>query len=98
MRYLLSLTLAASALAGDLFKDDFSKLPAGHLSEPVGQLGGAVQEYHYLAHRGVPTAPWENAIVHQDAWTVSDEDGMTYVEQHIVNINDRAAVFPNNNP
>lgn len=98
MRYLLSFTLVASAFAGELFKDDFSKLPAGHLSEPVGQLGGAVQEYHYLAHRGVPTAPWENAIVHQDAWTVSDEDGMTYVEQHLVNFNDRAAVFPNNNP
>ena len=98
MRTLLSLALAATAFAGELFKDDFSKLPAGHLSEPVGQLGGAVQEYHYLAHRGVPTAPWANAIVHQDAWTVSDEDGMTYVEQHLVNSTDRAAVFPNNNP
>ena len=62
MRCLLALPLAASVLAADLFKDDFSKLPAGHLSQPVGQWGGAIQEYHYLEHRGVPTAPWENAI------------------------------------
>lgn len=72
MRFLLALPLAASVLAADLFKDDFSKLPPGHLSQPVGQLGGAIQEYHYLAHRGVPTAPWENAIVHQDACAVNE--------------------------
>lgn len=98
MRYLLALPLAASVLAGDLFKDDFSKLPPGQLSQPVGQLNGAIQEYHYLAHRGVPTAPWENAIVHQDAWVVSDEDGITYVEQHLVNAGGRPGSFPNDLP
>jgi rhamnogalacturonan endolyase len=97
MRLLLALPLAASVLAADLFKDDFSKLPPGHLSQPVGQLGGAIQEYHYLAHRGVPTAPWENAIVHQDAWVVSDEDGMTYVEQHLLTT-ERTGAFPNDRP
>lgn len=93
MRFLLVLPLAFTLFAGELFKDDFSKLPAGLLSQPVGQLNGAIQEYHYLAHRGVNTAPWENPIVHQDAWVVSDEDGMTYVEQHLVNTNDRPGWF-----
>jgi hypothetical protein len=29
--------------------------------------------------------PWANAIVHLDAWVVSDEDGRPYLEQHLVN-------------
>jgi hypothetical protein len=80
--FLLALLISAIALGGELFKDDFSRLPPGWLSEPVGQLNGAIQEYHYLPHRGVPTAPWENAIVHDDSWIVSDEEGISYVEQH----------------
>jgi len=66
-----------------LFRDDFSKFPQGHLSMPVGQLNPAIQEYHYLAHRGVPLHPWEMPIVYQDAWCVSDEDGKPYLEMHM---------------
>jgi len=51
--------------------------------EPDGQLNGAIQEYHYLANRGVPLGPWENAICHQDAWIVSDENGKPYLEQQL---------------
>ena len=69
----------------DLFYDDFSRLPPGWLSTPVGGLNGAIQEYHYLPHRGVPLGPWENAICHLDAWVVGDEDGQPYLEQHSVN-------------
>ncbi len=67
----------------DLFRDDFSGLPPRKLSAPVGELNGAIQEYHYLPHRGVPTGPWENAIGHLDAWVTSDEDGHSYLEQHL---------------
>jgi len=73
------------ARAAVLFEDDFSRFPAGWLSQPVGQLNAAIQEYHYLPHRGVPLEPWENAIIHLDAWIVSDEDGESYLEQHLVN-------------
>lgn len=90
---ILVVVLSAACYADDLFKDDFSRFPPGWLSQPVGQLNGAIQEYHYLPHRGVPTAPWENAIVHQDAWVVSDEDGIPYVEQHMVPANDRPGWF-----
>lgn len=94
MRAFLLLAFSClAAAAGDLFQDDFSRLPPGWLSEPVGLLNAAIQEYHYLPHRGVQTAPWENAIVHQDAWVVSDEDGIPYVEQHLVTINDRPGWF-----
>src|SRR5215831_3723996 len=72
--------------SGDtLFYDDFSKLPVGRLSYPVGQLNGAIQEVHYLANRGVPLGPWSNVIGHLDAWLVSDEAGVPYLEQHTVN-------------
>ena len=91
--FLLALLISATALGGELFKDDFSRLRPGWLSEPVGQLNGAIQEYHYLAHRGVPTAPWENAIVHEDSWLVSDEDGISYVEQHKTADNSREDWF-----
>src|SRR5437867_2804288 len=74
---------AGTAFAADLFRDDFSGFPAGHLSTPVGELNAAIQEYHYLAHRGVPLGPWANAICHLDAWAVSDEDGKPYLEQHL---------------
>ena len=72
-------------LGADLFQDDFSRFPPGWLSTPVGGLNGAIQEYHYLPHRGVPLGPWENAICHLDAWVVGDEDGKPYLEQHSVN-------------
>ncbi len=67
----------------DLFRDDFSRYPPGLLSEPLGRLNPAVQEYHYLAHRGVPTGPWANAICYLDAWAAGDEDGRPYLEQHL---------------
>ncbi|MBS1824916.1 MAG: hypothetical protein JST93_06320 [Acidobacteria bacterium] len=72
------------AFGGDFFRDDFSRFPPGVLSAPVGQLNGAIQEYHYIAYRGVPTAPWRNPIVHEDAWLAGDEDGKTYLEQHTI--------------
>jgi rhamnogalacturonan endolyase len=79
---------AADACAPvEVFADDFSRFPPGWLSHPVGQpaLNGAIQEYHYLPHRGVPTAPWENSICYLDAWVAGDEDGVPYLEQHLVN-------------
>ena len=48
--------------------------PAGS-RRPIGQLNAAIQEYHYLPHRGVPLGPWANAICHLDAWAVGEEDG-----------------------
>ncbi len=85
LRILVWAALPAAALAADLFRDDFSRLPARVLSEPVKQLTNAIQEYHYLPHRGVPLDPWENAICHEDVWAGGDEDGQTYLEQHTVN-------------
>lgn len=67
-----------------LFADDFSHFPPGWLTSPVGTLNGAIQEYHYLPNRGVPLAPWENAICHLDAWLIGDEEGTPYLEQHTV--------------
>jgi rhamnogalacturonan endolyase len=82
-RLCLILYLPLAAIAGELFRDDFSKLPPGLLSQPVGQLNGAIQEYHYLPHRGVPTHPWYNPITHWDSWAAGDEDGKTYLEHHL---------------
>jgi hypothetical protein len=76
-----------SASAGDLFSDDFTGYPPGWLTRPIGQLNGAIQEYHYLPHRGVPLGPWANAICHMDAWAVGDEEGRPYLEQHAINDN-----------
>src|SRR5262249_40900856 len=45
---------SAPCAAADLFRDDFSHFPPGWLTRPVGQLNAAIQEYHYLPHRGVP--------------------------------------------
>ena len=78
-----------SAGAAELFRDDFSRFPPGWLSRPLGQLNGAIQEYHYLPNRGVPLAPWENAICHDDSWVVGDEDGKAYLEQQFVHSTDR---------
>jgi hypothetical protein len=74
----------ATASAGELFRDDFSDLPPRLLSAPVKELTNAIQEYHYLAHRGVDTRPWQKAISHDDAWLAGDEDGRPYLEQHTV--------------
>ncbi len=82
---LTAVALAITASANgerELFADDFSKLPAGWLSSPVGTLNGAIQEYHYLPHRGVPLGKWENAICHLDAWIIGDEEGTSFLEQH----------------
>lgn len=70
--------------AGELFRDDFSKLPPRLLSAPVKELTNAIQEYHYLAHRGVDTRPWQKVICHDDAWIAGDEDGRPYLEQHTI--------------
>jgi hypothetical protein len=71
-----------------VFRDDFAGFRPGWLSRPVitnGTLNGAIQEYHYLPHRGVPLGPWANAICYLDAWVAGDEDGVPYLEQHLVN-------------
>ncbi|HEU0139562.1 MAG TPA: hypothetical protein VFQ79_07625 [Bryobacteraceae bacterium] len=78
------LLLAGAAPAAELFRDDFSGFPPGWLTYPVGQLNGAIQEYHYLPYRGLPLGPWANTIVHLDAWVVGDEDGENYLEQHLM--------------
>ncbi len=82
-RLSILLALAAAACGGELFRDDFSRFPPGWLSSPVGDLNGAIQEYHYLAHRGVPLGPWENAICYQDAWVAGDERGHPYLEEQL---------------
>lgn len=84
MRLVALLAATSFVWAGDLFRDDFSKFPPGWLSAPVGTLNGAIQEYHYLPHRGVPLSPWFNPLVHQDAWVVSDEGGKPYLEQAVI--------------
>ncbi len=84
-RLIVLLSVAVVAPSADLFKDDFSRLPPRVFSEPIKQLTNAIQEYHYLPHRGVSILPWENAIAHTDVWTGGDEDGKAYVEMHEVN-------------
>ena len=83
--FALTMLAAPTALGGELFRDDFSAFPPGWLTVPVGQLNAAIQEYHYLPHRGVPLGKWANAITHLDAWLAGDEDGQPYLEQHAVN-------------
>ena len=78
-----ALLYAAPLAAADLFRDDFSRFPPGWLTSPVGTLNGAIQEYHYLAHRGMALGPWESAISHLDSWVVGDEEGKPYLEQHL---------------
>jgi len=81
----VTLVTTAGGAASDLFVDDFSRFPPGLLSAPIGQLNGAIQEYHYISHRGVPLDPWEHVITHVDAWAAGDEEGKPYLEQHTVN-------------
>jgi hypothetical protein len=75
------LAVFASAPAEVLIHEDFSRFPAGWLSEPLGRRNAAIQEYHYLADRGVNLGPWENALCHLDAWVAGEEDGAHYLEQ-----------------
>ena len=82
---ILSLVFVAGVSAGELFRDDFSRYPPRVFASPVKELTNAIQEYHYLAHRGVPLGPWDNAMIHDDAWAGGDEDGKPYVEMHVVN-------------
>jgi hypothetical protein len=84
----------------DLMHDDFSKFPNGWLTVPVGQLNAAIQEYHYLANRGVPLEPWENALCHMDDWVAGEEGGVPYLEQTLVNDRARQAhpVFVTGDP
>src|SRR5262245_40345898 len=87
MRIILALLFVLSVATPsqvELFRDDFSRFPPGWLSKPVGLLNGAIQEYHYLPHRGVPAFPWSNPITHNDSWVAGDEDGRTYLEQQFV--------------
>jgi hypothetical protein len=80
----LALALAAASAAGaDLFRDDFSKFPPGWLTSPVGSLNAAIQEYHYLPHRGVPLGQWEMPVTHLDSWLISDEGGKSYLEEQL---------------
>lgn len=78
------LTQIPVIFAAELFRDDFSKLPPRVFSAPIKGLTNAIQEYHYLPHRGVAIDPWEKAICHDDAWMGGDEDGRPYLEQHTV--------------
>jgi hypothetical protein len=80
---LLFFAAALRLSAVDLFRDDFSRYPPGWLTSPVGTLNAAIQEYHYLPHRGIPLGPWENVICHLDAWVGGDENGKPYLEQHL---------------
>ena len=93
-RWLIAAGLALPCFAADLFHDDFSRFPPGWLTLPVGILSAAIQEYHYLPHRGVPLDPWENAICHIDAWLAGDEDGRPYLEQHLIRNGSRQYVTP----
>jgi len=68
---------------GELLRDDFSRFPIGMLSQPLGQLNPAVQEYHWLEKRGPSLEPWENAIIYLDPWSAGEEDGKPYLEMHL---------------
>jgi rhamnogalacturonan endolyase len=83
LRLFFLLCAFGSASGADLFYDDFSRFPPGRLSGPLGELNGAIQEYHYLPHRGVPLGPWANAICYLDSWLVGDEDGKSYLEEQL---------------
>ena len=84
LRVVLSFICALTAVRGaDLFHDDFSSFPPGWLTNPVGLLNAAIQEYHYVPNRGVPLGAWANAICHLDAWVAGDERGKPYLEQQL---------------
>jgi rhamnogalacturonan endolyase len=76
---------AAAATGGwsEFFHDDFSKLPDGWLTEPIGQLNSAIQENHWIAARACPHGAWSNGVADLDSWFVSSEDGASYMQQQI---------------
>jgi hypothetical protein len=94
VRVVMAAALALPCVAADLFRDDFSRYPSGWLTSPIGMLNAAIQEYHYLPHRGVPLGPWENAICHLDAWLAGDEEGRPFLEQHLVKGGSRQYATP----
>jgi rhamnogalacturonan endolyase len=82
-------SVATGADRVDLFADDFSRFAPGVLSAPIGTLNGAIQEYHYIEHRGVRTLPWRNPLVHLDTWAAGDDSEGPYLEQHTINTDAR---------
>jgi rhamnogalacturonan endolyase len=80
---LLAAAAFSAAQGADLFRDDFAHFPPGWLTNPLGLLNAAIQEYHYVASRGIPLGAWENAISHLDAWVAGDEAGKPYLEQQL---------------
>ena len=56
-----------------LLQDDFSKLPSGWLTYPVGVQGPAIQENQWIDSRARPFGVWSNGVADQDAWLVSQE-------------------------
>lgn len=90
---LLAVLCASSCFAGDLFKDDFSKLPPRIFSEPLKQLTNALSEYQYVHDRGVNLEPWANAMIDDDSWCGGDEDGKPYVEMDVPNSKSLRAYF-----
>lgn len=73
----------SDSTATELFRDDFSRLPAGWLSEPIGRLNTAIQEFHWIPSRALPHGAWSNGVVDQDAWLVSSEEGKPYMQQQL---------------
>lgn len=53
LAFALCLLLAPATPAAELFRDDFSKFPPRVFSELIKGLNNAIQEYHYLPHRGL---------------------------------------------
>src|SRR5580698_8354536 len=77
--YLMPSSLATSsgsqaeASGTVLLQDDFSKLPSGWLTYPVGVQGPAIQENQWIDSRARPFGAWSNGVADQDAWLVSQE-------------------------
>src|ERR1700744_188832 len=77
--YLMPSALAFSSQDGNaargtlLLQDDFSKLPSGWLTYPVGVQGPAIQENQWVDSRARPFGVWSNGVADQDAWLVSTE-------------------------
>ena len=74
----LSLDSNAEAAADGgtvLLRDDFSKLPAGWLTYPVGVQNTAIQENQWIDARAHKFGAWSNAVADQDAWLVSSGSG-----------------------
>jgi rhamnogalacturonan endolyase len=67
-----------------LLHDDFSELPAGWLTFPVGVMNTAIQENQWIDAREHKFGAWSNAVADQDAWLVSMEaaTGKAYLMQH----------------